>query len=318
MFANGASLQTGILAAFWLGLGMLCFNVGNGELLAQTRFSAEPFQSEVGNPAFPERSLVSETQTLSGARTNVVSTESTLARPATSTLTSDRSQQSPPSTSAVALTRPERASRKISLPGDEPSGNGKAKSVSLVSTWTIVVLLLIGSAVLAFVLRFLRKHGVVGGATRSNDGLQVRGRRQLDTRQSIQLVRVGRRVLVLGASIDGLRTLAEVTDPVEVDYLSGLCRPLGDSPPESNLDFLGLLTRMTSGNADRKVSPPADTPAGSGAERYSADRLLDESDHETHFVGATHAQIGSAEDRLQPQPSSWNAFAGRGGEEPNG
>jgi hypothetical protein len=59
----------------------------------------------------------------------------------------------------------------------------------------------------------------------------VLGRRSLDNRHAVTLVRCGSRVLVLGFSPQGMHTLAEVTDPVEVDFLSGLCRPSGESTP---------------------------------------------------------------------------------------
>ncbi len=55
--------------------------------------------------------------------------------------------------------------------------------------------------------------------------VQVLGRTAVDYRHQIHLVRFGSRMLVLGTSQEGLRTLSEITDPVEIDYLAGLCKP---------------------------------------------------------------------------------------------
>jgi flagellar biogenesis protein FliO len=40
----------------------------------------------------------------------------------------------------------------------------------------------------------------------------------------LQLIRVGTRVLVVGLGPDGARTLAEITEPIEVDVLVGACK----------------------------------------------------------------------------------------------
>ncbi|MBT4866875.1 MAG: FliO/MopB family protein [Planctomycetaceae bacterium] len=71
--------------------------------------------------------------------------------------------------------------------------------------------------------RFWKKHGpkLTGGLP--VEAIDVLGKRSVDARQSIVLVRLGSRILVLGSTANGLRTLSEVTDPVEVDYLAGLC-----------------------------------------------------------------------------------------------
>ena len=53
---------------------------------------------------------------------------------------------------------------------------------------------------------------------------EVLGRNAIDPRTSIVLARCGSRLLVLSSSPHGLSTLAEITDPVEIDCLAGLCR----------------------------------------------------------------------------------------------
>ena len=105
---------------------------------------------------------------------------------------------------------------------------------------------------LAFVLALIivgaklwKKHGLGIAAGLPAEAIDVLGKRHLDSRQSIHLIRLGSRIIVLGSSTDGLRTLAEVTDPVEVDYLAGLCRQenSGGSAAQS---FRTLFSRHSS------------------------------------------------------------------------
>ncbi len=53
---------------------------------------------------------------------------------------------------------------------------------------------------------------------------EILGRKAIDPRTSVVLVRCGSRLFVLCQSPHGLQTLAEITDPVEIDCLAGLCR----------------------------------------------------------------------------------------------
>lgn len=75
----------------------------------------------------------------------------------------------------------------------------------------------------------------------SHPGLEVLGRTHLDSRRYLALVRVGRRLLVLGASPDTLTPLGEVTDPAEVTELLAIARP--KSEPGKSL-FRTLFARQ--------------------------------------------------------------------------
>ena len=109
---------------------------------------------------------------------------------------------------------------------DKPEAGGRRPRTPAASSWTTaiggltIVLLLIGAAAL-----LLRKHAPAVAGVLPAEALQVLGRRHVDARNSIQLVRCGSRILVLAnCAQQGLRTLAEISDPVEVDLLAGLCR----------------------------------------------------------------------------------------------
>jgi len=118
--------------------------------------------------------------------------------------------------------------------GSATSGAGSWGS-TLGSLGFVIALLLVAAYV-------LRKHTPAGRARLPDAVLQPLGRRPLDARNSIQLVRCGSRILVLGSSLNGLTTLAEITDPVEVDYLAGLCQPVDSE--HSPLSFDQLLNRF--------------------------------------------------------------------------
>jgi flagellar protein FliO/FliZ len=81
-------------------------------------------------------------------------------------------------------------------------------------------------AVLALVLlsaKLLRKSLPAAQKGLPPEVIRVLGRKPLDYRHTIHLVRCGSKLLVLGSSQEGLTTLSEITDPVEIDYLAGMC-----------------------------------------------------------------------------------------------
>ena len=86
------------------------------------------------------------------------------------------------------------------------------------------------------------------------------GRKPLDYRNTIHLVRCGSRILILGSSQAGLASLSEISDPVEVDYLAGLCKP---SEPGSVADTFNQLFR--------KFQAPETTEAAGGESEPEAD-----------------------------------------------
>ena len=95
-----------------------------------------------------------------------------------------------------------------------------------------VGLLLVGAA------RTVRKKFPASLGVLPREACEVLGRRRLDARTQLAFVRLNQRLLVLGTGPDGVRTLAELTDPQEIDQLTGLCR-------------LNTLGRIAPANADR-------------------------------------------------------------------
>ncbi len=191
-------------------------------------------------------------------------------------------QYDSPSTQALADSAPDQprptayaGSRRITPRGgtaeqsqrkfQSPAG-GSSALYSTLGALAVVVLLVLGLA------RLWKKHSPAGRTTITSEALTVLGRKQLDPRNAVLLVRIGSRILVLGASAEGLRPLCEVTDPVEVDVLAGMCRqPAGDN--NLALSFLSLFQRNAmaaedSSHEDRSLHLPQqtsrDAPAADG------------------------------------------------------
>ncbi len=61
-------------------------------------------------------------------------------------------------------------------------------------------------------------------ATLPGDVLEVLGRAPLTSRQHLQLIRLGRRLVLLSVAAERAEALSEITDPDEVHQLCGLCR----------------------------------------------------------------------------------------------
>lgn len=110
-------------------------------------------------------------------------------------------------------------------------------------------------------------------ATRSlpPEVVQVLGRKALDYRNTVHLVRLGSKLLVLGSSQEGLSTLSEITDPVEVDYLAGLCKP---GPATSLADSFNQLFRRFQNRPE--TDDTRDGIAGEDERPLSVDSPADE------------------------------------------
>lgn len=69
-----------------------------------------------------------------------------------------------------------------------------------------------------------KRFAPAGSAQLPKEAVELLGRAPLAGRQSMQLIRVGNRLLLVAMSPGGAETLTEITDPVEVEHLTGLCR----------------------------------------------------------------------------------------------
>lgn len=104
-----------------------------------------------------------------------------------------------------------------------PSGKPR-NGDSAISVWGTVAALVLLVVCLSLGIRLLQRHGPPGTRAVPTAALELLGQRLLSRGVSVHLLRCGTRVLLVGVGPDGVRTLGEFTDPVEVDLLIGACR----------------------------------------------------------------------------------------------
>jgi flagellar biogenesis protein FliO len=68
---------------------------------------------------------------------------------------------------------------------------------------------------------FLGRYGAGRSGLRASSVVEVLSKTAVSSRQSVMLIRVGRRLLIVGAGGDGMNTLTEIDDPEEVSELLG-------------------------------------------------------------------------------------------------
>ncbi len=69
-----------------------------------------------------------------------------------------------------------------------------------------------------------KRFALAGSTPLPKEAVERLGQAPLAGRQSMQLIRVGKRLLLVAVSTNGAETLTEITDPTEVEHLAGLCR----------------------------------------------------------------------------------------------
>ncbi len=74
------------------------------------------------------------------------------------------------------------------------------------------------------------------------EAVQMLGRAPLVGRQHVHLVRCGNKILLLSVTPNSVETLTEITDPMEVDRLAGICQQ--SSPHSSSASFRQQLEQF--------------------------------------------------------------------------
>ncbi len=115
---------------------------------------------------------------------------------------------------------PQLPRRSDSATRDANRAHGNAATGWSATLWPllfVVGLIVVGA-------RWLKSRGPTATRGLPAEVFEVLGRNAIDPRTSVVLARCGSRLLVLSLSPHGLSTLTEITDPVEIDCLAGLCR----------------------------------------------------------------------------------------------
>jgi flagellar biogenesis protein FliO len=128
----------------------------------------------------------------------------------------DRSAGEPPvvrQPTPVPLRRPETLTEAARQSQDK-KGN---------STFTVIgsLGLVLG---LFFAVTWIFRRGMPGGMfLLPREALEVLGKAALGSRQQVQLIRVGHKLLLVAITPAGVQTLTEITDPNEIERLTRIC-----------------------------------------------------------------------------------------------
>jgi flagellar biogenesis protein FliO len=125
-----------------------------------------------------------------------------------------------------------------SRPRDGQTLPTTGKAVKTVITSLAVVL-----GLLVALVWISKRTGPKKDATLPGEILETLGRAPLAGRQEMQLVRVGNKLLLLSVTATSAETLTEITDPVEIDRLAGICQQ--NRPDSITASFREILSHHT-------------------------------------------------------------------------
>ncbi len=117
---------------------------------------------------------------------------------------------------------------------------------------------------LFFLVIWLARRALPKSATSlPTDVLEVLGRSPLASRHNLQLIRFGRRLLLVSVTPDNADTLAEITDPDEVNHLAGLCQQ--NRSESITGSFRQVLHQLgTPGRSRSRRTRESSSPLGTG------------------------------------------------------
>jgi flagellar protein FliO/FliZ len=106
-----------------------------------------------------------------------------------------------------------------------------------------------------------RRFAPPGTRLLPKEAVELLGRAPLASRQQMQLVRIGNKLLLIALSPVGIETLTEIVEPAEVEHLLGLCRR-GQSG-SSTVAFRQALAQLGTDQAEGGfVGVPTRSPRG--------------------------------------------------------
>jgi flagellar biogenesis protein FliO len=151
--------------------------------------------------------------------------------------------------------------------------DGKSdKQVLTFSPWSAFGALAVVVGLILVLARVFRRHAPIFSQSLPQEALEILGRRHVDPKQTILLVRIGARILVVGSSASGLNPLGQIDDPVEVDLLAGLCRR-GSQAGAWSTSFFRLLkgeTKTRPGSSSARTVPQSTHPSARPAADFRA------------------------------------------------
>jgi flagellar biogenesis protein FliO len=164
----------------------------------------------------------------------------------------------------------DRVTRRITPKGETAADDGTKRS-RLPSAGSVLSALALVTLAIFAIARLWKIHGPKLPVGVPREAAEVLGRCRIEAKQSLYLVRLGSRVLVLGSANGELTMLTEITDATEVDLISAQCQSGGGTASP----FSRLFAARQAGEADR-TSEPTPTPIAARPTFGTAERRLAE------------------------------------------
>lgn len=121
---------------------------------------------------------------------------------------------------------------------DNPAPNmAPAKINNSTPTFAVTTILIIVAVVLCLLILLLKRYSPNAKALFSTPAMEILGRTQVDRQKYFALLRVGRRVIVVGVNPDGFNALSEITEPSEVTELLTIAKPQNKAGKNVFLDL---------------------------------------------------------------------------------
>jgi flagellar biogenesis protein FliO len=156
-----------------------------------------------------------------------------------------------------------------SLPlGSHADKNAPGKGSPLSAMISVAGSLAIVLGLFLVVAWAMRKTAPRGSLALPPEVFEILGRAPLGARQQVQLLRCGKKLLLVSITPDGAETLTEVTDPLEVDRLAGICQQA--HPKSSTASFRQVFQQLAPGTPGRGEPSELDNlePSGPRRRRY--------------------------------------------------
>jgi len=122
--------------------------------------------------------------------------------------------------------------RSSELPSGDDAGSaskdaGSSSAGAFLAALVVVLLFVLGLA------KLILKRSPYSISGLPTDAVDVLGRRAVDPRNSVYMIKVGNRLILMGSSPNGLSPLAEITDPIEVASLTNVCAAANQTGPDA-------------------------------------------------------------------------------------
>ena len=132
-------------------------------------------------------------------------------------------------------------------PHRQSESEGRGSSVRALGT--IAGSLAIVLTLLFVALWLLRRTVPAAAQPLPAEVVEVLGRAPLSGRQQMHLLRCGRKLLLVSVTPEGAKTLTEITDPLEVDRLAGLCQQ--NRPNSATATFRRVFEQFASAQSEK-------------------------------------------------------------------